>query len=195
MIACGIDASFFADIDRLHARSDLGFDSTASYVLFPANPDRTVKNYQRFAAVLDRVRKTGRDIREVVLYDPSRPRSAVPQLFAAVDVMLLTSDSEGSPQVVKEAICAGLPVVSTDVGDVKDRLDGIVPGGVAGVPGTDEAQLVTQLGEILIQILDAHARSDNRSARDQYSNANVVRSLTRVYEEAIEGRTHHPSAP
>jgi len=43
----------------------------------------------------------------------------------ASNVLLLTSLHEGSPTVVKEALACGLPVVSVDVGDVAERIEGI----------------------------------------------------------------------
>ncbi len=43
----------------------------------------------------------------------------------AADVMLLTSMSEGSPNVIKEALACNCPIVTTDVGDVHERLDGV----------------------------------------------------------------------
>ena len=34
--------------------------------------------------------------------------------------MILTSFSEGSPQIIKESMACNCPIVSTDVGDVRD---------------------------------------------------------------------------
>ena len=38
---------------------------------------------------------------------------------------------------MKEALAVGLPVVSTDVGDVAEMLDGVTPGGVVPWPAAD----------------------------------------------------------
>ncbi len=51
------------------------------------------------------------------------PHEAIPDLLAAHGILLLTSRYEASPTVVKEALKAQRPVVSTDVGDVPDWLD------------------------------------------------------------------------
>ena len=43
----------------------------------------------------------------------------------AVDAFLMTSFTEGSPQVIKEALACGCPIVSVDVGDVRERIERI----------------------------------------------------------------------
>jgi teichuronic acid biosynthesis glycosyltransferase TuaC len=45
----------------------------------------------------------------------------------ASDVLLVTSHHEGSPAIVKGALPCNLPVVSTPVGDVKERLAAVQP--------------------------------------------------------------------
>lgn len=51
------------------------------------------------------------------------PHDEVPALLAEHGILLLTSRYEASPTVVKEALRALRPVVSTDVGDVADWLE------------------------------------------------------------------------
>ena len=46
----------------------------------------------------------------------------VPILLNAIDVLLMTSHHEGSPMIIKEALACNTPIVSLDVGDVKERL-------------------------------------------------------------------------
>ena len=50
------------------------------------------------------------------------PRDDVPSLLSDATVLLLTSDSEGMPNVVLEALGSGVPVVATAVGDIEQIL-------------------------------------------------------------------------
>ena len=43
--------------------------------------------------------------------------------YNSADLLLLTSLSEGSPNVIKEAMACNCPIVSTDVGDVRQVIE------------------------------------------------------------------------
>ncbi len=53
----------------------------------------------------------------------NRPRPEIPALMNAADVLVLTSRREAMPTVVLEGLACGVPVVSTEVGDVPRFLD------------------------------------------------------------------------
>lgn len=59
---------------------------------------------------------------KVVFTGPSRE---LPKIYSEMDVMVLTSVSEGFPFVILEANCAGAPVVTTNVGACHDILHGM----------------------------------------------------------------------
>jgi len=69
------------------------------------------------------------------------PHERVLYYVNALHTLLLTSRLEGSPNTVKEALACNVLVVSTDVGDVRERLRGVEPSTVA----TDPEALATGL--------------------------------------------------
>ena len=66
-------------------------------------------------------------------------------VYAAIDVLILTSDNEAVPTVLIEAALAGVPCVATDVGSVSE----IVEHGDTGFLATSETDLITQTAELL----------------------------------------------
>lgn len=67
----------------------------------------------------------------------------LPAVYQGADVVALTSDNEGTPVCLIEALVAGRPVVATDVGGVRDVLAGGRYGHV--VPAKDPAALTAAL--------------------------------------------------
>jgi glycosyltransferase involved in cell wall biosynthesis len=65
---------------------------------------------------------TGTDLAVVPRLYCLGPRRDVPSLLRDTTVLVLTSDNEGMPNVVLEALASGVPVVATDVGDLTDML-------------------------------------------------------------------------
>jgi glycosyltransferase involved in cell wall biosynthesis len=74
-------------------------------------------------------------------------RNDIPQILAAIDVFILTSDSEGLPGVLIEAQMAGCPVVTVPVGGVRDLVDDGETGIVTD--GLDPEELAERVVELL----------------------------------------------
>jgi len=113
----GVEMANFTPLDKKECRLQLEWSNDEYHLLFAANPDRPVKNYELFNDALSRLKKKGFLIHAHVL--KSVEHDQIPVHMNAADVVCLSSLREGSPNVVKEAMSCNRPVVSTDVGDVK----------------------------------------------------------------------------
>lgn len=119
----GVNTNFFKPIEREKCIEKLGLDTQKQYILFvSSNFIREQKRYDRFQEVIGILRNKYRinDIEELKLINTER--SLVPYYFNAASIHLLTSDFEGSPNSVKEAMACNTPVVATDVGNVRELL-------------------------------------------------------------------------
>lgn len=119
LLPCGIDTDNFAVKEMAEARKELGWKMDGQYVLFAGAFDNAVKNAPLAQAAVALL--PGVDLVEMKGFS----RQQVASLFYAADVFLMTSKSEGSPQVVKEALYCGCPIVSVDVGDVAEVTEGV----------------------------------------------------------------------
>jgi len=83
-------------------------------------------------------------------------------LFAAFDLFVLSSRTEGSPMVVFEAMAAGVPVIASDVGGVPEMLS---PDEAVLVPPDHPAALATALRAAYRAPTAARARAGRARAR------------------------------
>jgi teichuronic acid biosynthesis glycosyltransferase TuaC len=192
VIPNGVDFNLFAPGDRTGPRQQFGFADSERVVLFGGVPSNWVKGYDVFSDVLSRLKERGLPVRELILPEPGQSRERVAPKFLAADVLLFTSlkGFEGSPTVVKEATAIGLPVVTTDVGDVVSVLNGVTPSAVVEYPepwGSPEAraELVRGLTERVAEVLAADTRSNGREHNAWLAWTQIGRSMIEMYREVI----------
>lgn len=175
----GVDFELFRPLDRAECRAQLGWEPGRLQVLFTADTKRPEKRFDLARAAFDRLASTGADLELRVL--DGIAHTTVPTWLNAVDVVLLTSVHEGSPNVVKEALACNVAVVSVDVGDVRERLDGIEGCYVADATPAD-------LSAKLREALERGGRVEARDRIRDLSLDNVASSLAAVYAEVAEQR-------
>jgi teichuronic acid biosynthesis glycosyltransferase TuaC len=156
VVPTGVDLKLFRPADRAAARARLGHAPGERVVLFNAGKNPAVKDPRLAEAAVAQARRIAGEIRFVVL-DGKAPPDEIPVYMNAADVLLVTSFTEGSPTVVQEAMACDLPVVTVDVGDVRERLEGVAACEV--VASRDPAEL----GAALARVLLAGTRSDGRA--------------------------------
>lgn len=121
IIPCSVNMQLFCPNDNLEKKSD---SDKVYNIIFPSSRKRYIKNYPLFEKVCSILRDKNK-LKIRCHYLEGMSRLEVANLYKKSDLMILTSISEGSPQVVKEAMACNLSVVSTNVGDVKVLLDGV----------------------------------------------------------------------
>jgi glycosyltransferase involved in cell wall biosynthesis len=93
------------------------------HVLFAGAFNNAVKDPEVAKGAINELESKGVEVELIELKGFNRDQ--VNALMYNCDALLMTSKTEGSPQVIKEAMACGCPIVSVDVGDVAERVEGV----------------------------------------------------------------------
>jgi glycosyltransferase involved in cell wall biosynthesis len=179
VIPMGVDVERFCPGDKTAARTRLGLDHRERLVLFPNTPGEPRKRLALAEAAVRQLAAGGITARLLVV--ARVPHDQMPDYFRAADCLVLTSDWEGSPMVVKEALSCDVPVVSVDAGDVRRWLD-LTPG--CRLVERDAAAIAVGLRDVL----RGPGRVDGSAVRDEVSTDRVAARVVDVYRDVIARR-------
>lgn len=174
----GVDFSRFRPRDRAECERALGWSSARKHVLFPADPDRLGKRFALAQAAVARLAEDGVEVELHALRDV--PHEDVPMWLNAAGAILMTSAREGSPNAVKEALACDVPVVSVDVGDVRERIQGIDGCFIANPTPED-------LAAKLARVLERREPIDARRHIGELRLERVAKKLMNIYETLTDG--------
>jgi teichuronic acid biosynthesis glycosyltransferase TuaC len=175
-IPMGVDLSLFKPKPTQAARKQLGLALDKRLVLFPAHPNNYVKRFDIAQAAVRLLAETLPDVELIALQGFAR--SEVPLYMNACDALVLTSMHEAAPCVIKEAMACNLPIVSVNVGDVAEYIDG-----VEGCYLCDRTP--QDVAVKLRKVLGNGRRTDGREKMQTLSLQSVARKVIAVYEDTL----------
>lgn len=183
VIPSGVDYNRFFPMDKQEARKKLGLCEDARYILFCDSGADPVKRRDLAERSFGLVR--GFFPKASLLLLTRVAFSEVPLYINAADVLLVTSQKEGSPNIVKEAVACNVPVVAVEAGDI-----GAIISGLSNCYMTPREP--GAISRTLIKVLAAGRRSEGREKmRYLLDNENSCRRVLSVYNDMkLAHRTH-----
>jgi len=122
-------------------------------------------------------------------------RDDIHEILGAMDLMLVTSDREGIPMVILEAMALGVPIVARDVGGIREVLDHGVTGIL--VPSAD----IEKLTEPCLMLLHDRplrtriAQNARTAVVQKYSADANAAQILRLYHSLVLSKQGKKSVP
>ena len=178
LVPCGVALSVEQEMMREEARAALGWKVDGKKVLFTSAFDNAVKDPELAKVAVSPFE----DIELVELKGYSRRE--VNTLMCACDCLLMTSKTEGSPQVIKEAMACGCPIVSVDVGDVAERTEGV--DGCYIVKSREPKDIADALEKAIV----FEGKTNGREKILEYglTNEQVAQKLVHIYNHILKNK-------
>ena len=155
------------------------------YVLFAGAFDNKVKDPELAHQVIEIANNTTCAAGDIELIElKGYTRNQVTALMYNCHALLMTSKTEGSPQVVKEAMACGCPIVSVDVGDVAERTSGVE--GCYVVTSREPKDIAEALQKALA--FNSRTHGLERIIEMGLSNEQVAKQLEGIYENVLGKR-------
>ena len=150
------------------------------HVLFAGAFNNAVKDPELAKAAIHELESKGVKVELIELKGFNRDQ--VNALMYNCDALLMTSKTEGSPQVIKEAMACGCPIVSVDVGDVAERVSGVE--GCYVVSSREPAAIAKALKQALA--FSGKTNGRQRIIEMGLDNEQVAKRLVEIYERLLE---------
>ena len=183
VVPCGADMDLFRPMPKDECRRQLGLPMDEKLPLFVGAP----RPEKRVPLIEEAVSLVARDDPHVQLLKASGvPHDEVPIWMNAADCLVLASDWEGSPVVIKEAMACNLPVVTVDVGDTAEVIDGVEGCWLA-------EQTADGLAAGIRLALAYDGNCGGREAITRISLDHTVEGVLKLYADVLNGKGRTPA--
>jgi teichuronic acid biosynthesis glycosyltransferase TuaC len=174
VLPTGVNLDRFQPLDRRDARIRLGLDPDAPHLLFPADPARPEKRFDRARELADEAGA------KLIAYE-HRPPEEIPLMINASNAVLVPSEREGFGLAALEALACDVPVLATDVG--------VAPLVLAGVEGTLCAPFdASRWGKALSpHLAAADPRVPGRTRAALFDRNRLAARVFRAYQDVVDG--------
>lgn len=169
----GVDFERFRIIPLEEIRNKLNI-GTKPIVIFLGNPSKKEKNISLAKKALSKVKGSLYEFMPIHNID----NELVPYYLNAASVLLMTSLWEGSPNVIKEAMACNLPIVTVDVGDVREVI-GDTKGCYITTYNSDE------IAQKIRMALKFNNHTNGREKIQPLSSENIARRLIELYQSIM----------
>jgi glycosyltransferase involved in cell wall biosynthesis len=167
VLGSGVDDDHFSPAPKDQARQRLGLGRDGLVLAFVNSGRQPTKRLDLAEAAARELATRGKPA--TLLVAEQVPAEEIRWYYRAADALLMTSDLEGSPNCVKEALSCGTPVVSVAVGDVPDLLttpaQGVIVERSAAALATGVETVVDRAPHDRISLLPSRLRASSVASR------------------------------
>ncbi|MFH1845473.1 MAG: glycosyltransferase [bacterium] len=183
VVPCGADMDLFRPASQAEARQQLGLPLDGKLPIFVGDP-RPEKRVPLIEEAVGRLTANDSSVR--LIKASGVPHDQIPVWMNAADVLVLASDWEGSPVVIKEAMACNLPVVTVDVGDTAEVVDGVAGCWVA-------EQSAKDLADKISLALAFEGEPGGREAISKMSLDHTIDGVITLYEDVLHRKGGRPA--
>ena len=173
---CGIDLQDLPLTDKQAAMKEMGLPKEKVNILFGGSFANARKNAPLAKAAIALLQRD--DINLIEMKDFNRHQVAM--MLNGCDMLLLPTKSEGSPQVLKEAMACNCPIVATDVADIAFLLEGVTNSYVTTFDPKDVADKIQR-------VIDCGERTNGRKRIEELKldNPQVAETILGIYKSVL----------
>ena len=207
LVPNGIDLTLYNNIDRSEARKSLGLPIDKKIILFMANggSKNPLKGWNYFLEVVENYRNNpnvlflvigGEEIKNkyesVKFIKYLTDKEEVSKYYQACDVLLFPSLAENFPLAVLESMAAGTPVLSFNVGGIKEVMVHKENGYLAEEKNVADLlsglDYLLNLSESELELMSERSRN---KIKNNYSLDKMVDNYIKVYQELINKKNEN----